>query len=104
MALCAPRPLFNYSARKDDIFPSWWAVYVGLKQVAEVYRLLGAADCFSWLDGEGGHDFPPQAREQAYFGSSRLFQLAGRCEGGHDFPPQAREQAYLWLDKWLVND
>jgi len=73
MALCAPRPLFNYSAKKDKIFPSWWAVDEGLKQVAEIYRILGAEDRFMRVDGEGGHDFPPEVRQQAY----------------------------KWLDKWL---
>ncbi len=66
MALCAPRPLFNYSARKDHIFPSWWAVDEGLKQVAKLYEVLGASDAFERVDGEGDHDFPPEVRERAY--------------------------------------
>jgi len=73
MALCAPRPLFNYSAREDHIFPSWWAVDEGLKQVAGLYEILGAAEVFERVDGEGDHDFPPGVRERAY----------------------------LWLDRWL---
>ena len=73
MALCAPRPLFNYSAREDHIFRSWWAVDEGLKQVARLYRILGAPEAFERVDGEGDHDFPPEVRERAYD----------------------------WLDKWL---
>ena len=85
MALCAPRPLFNYSGKKDAIyFPSyanpdndfteWWqTVDMALDQVSRIYEILGKADHFVRIDGEGGHDFPPDVREKAY----------------------------CWLDKWL---
>lgn len=85
MALCAPRPLFNYSGKKDKIyFPSnvhpgsgfteWWqTVDAALDQVSQVYEFLGKRDHFVRVDGEGGHDFPPDVRENAY----------------------------RWLDKWL---
>jgi len=66
MALCAPRHLFNYSAKKDHIFPSWAAVDTALNQVADLYRLLGVSTAFERVDGEGDHDFPPEVREQAY--------------------------------------
>jgi len=66
MALCAPRPLFNYSAREDPIFPSWSAVDTALTQVEELYEVLGAKSAFKRVDGEGDHDFPPAVREQAY--------------------------------------
>jgi hypothetical protein len=66
MALCAPRPLFNYSAKKDHTFPSWSAVDAALDQVAELYELLGASGSFERVDGEGEHDFPPEVRERAY--------------------------------------
>jgi len=66
MALCAPRPLFNYSAREDHIFPSWSAVDAALTQVEELYEVLGAKQAFRRVDGEGDHDFPRAVREQAY--------------------------------------
>lgn len=66
MALCAPRPLFNYSAREDHIFPSWPAVDAALTQVEELYEVLDAKQDFLRVDGEGDHDFPPDVREQAY--------------------------------------
>lgn len=74
MALAAPRPLFNYSARQDHIFPSWAAIDEGLRQVGEVYEILGAGSAFERIDGEGDHDFPDDVREAAY----------------------------EWLDRWLV--
>jgi hypothetical protein len=73
MALCAPRPLFNYSARKDHIFPDFWATDAGLKQVRRLYQAIGASERFEVVIGEGDHDFPDEIREQAY----------------------------RWLDKWL---
>lgn len=85
MALAAPRPLFNYSAKKDTIycpqlnpsengFVSWWqAVDDALNQVSKVYEISGAADNFVRVEGDGGHNFPPDVREKAY----------------------------AWLDKWL---
>jgi len=66
MALCAPRPLFNYSAREDHIFPSWKAVDAALNQVNALYELLGAEGAFERLDGEGDHDFPLEIRQRAY--------------------------------------
>jgi dienelactone hydrolase len=77
MALCAPRPLFNYSARQDHIFPSWPTIDAALRQVEEVYRVLGAApEAFLREDGEGDHDFPPDVRKRVY----------------------------RWLDRWLSLD
>ena len=76
MALCAPRPLFNYSARKDNIFPDFWAVDAPLRQVARLYRALGAQDRFERVFGDGDHDFPPDVRQKAY----------------------------LWLDRWLIKN
>ena len=76
MALCAPRPLFNYSARKDHIFPDFWAVDAPLRQVARLYRILGAEECFERVFGDGDHDFPTDVRQKAY----------------------------LWLDRWLMKN
>jgi dienelactone hydrolase len=85
MALCAPRPLFNYSAKDDAIychpsgqkgvnFSEWWKIVnEALNQVSKVYEISGVADRFVRVEGVGGHDFPPDVREKAY----------------------------RWLDKWL---
>ncbi|OFX29162.1 MAG: hypothetical protein A2W90_13445 [Bacteroidetes bacterium GWF2_42_66] len=85
MALCAPRPLFNYSGKKDAIysmasaqkdngFAEWWkTVDEALNQVSRIYEISGAANHFVRIDGEGGHDFPPDVKDEAY----------------------------RWLDKWL---
>lgn len=78
MALCAPRPLFNYSAKKDAVycpssvqmdndFDKWWhTVDEALNQISQVYELLGVAENFVRAEGDGGHDFPPDVREKAY--------------------------------------
>ncbi len=78
MSLCAPRPLFNYSARQDAIYypvsvqkdnnyHEWWkTVDEALNQVSEVYNVLDAADNFVRVERDGGHDFPPDVREAAY--------------------------------------
>ncbi len=66
MALVAPRPLFNYSARQDEIFPDSDAIEAAGAQVGGVYRLLGAESNFVFRVGEGPHDFPVPVREQAY--------------------------------------
>jgi len=66
MALVAPRPLFNYSARHDEIFPDAEAIEAAGAQVAGVYQLLGAAQNFVFLMQDGPHGFPPAVREQAY--------------------------------------
>lgn len=78
MALCAPRPLFNYSAKQDAIFNlyspqegkgyiQWWqTVDKALNQVSRVYQILGAENNFVRVAKDGGHDFPPDVREAAY--------------------------------------
>ncbi len=66
MALVAPRPLFNYSASQDEIFPDSDAIEAAGAQVGSVYRLLGAESNFVFQVGKGPHDFPVPVREQAY--------------------------------------
>lgn len=85
MALSAPRPFFNYSAREDAIYhpevaqqgqgfaPWWQTIDKALSQVSAVYDVLGKRDHFVRVETDGGHDFP------------------------HD----VREKAYRWLDSWL---
>ena len=85
MALCAPKPLFNYSAKQDDIYcpkatrkegsfaPWWQTVDESLKQIERLYEILGARDRFVRIEDDGGHDFPKYVRDNAY----------------------------QWLDKWL---
>ena len=86
MALCAPRPLFNYSAKNDEIyypsstrnngdFGKWnQTVDMALNQVSKVYEILGVPDRF----------------------------ICVQDDGGHDFPLEVRKDAYRWLDKWLA--
>ncbi len=66
MALAAPRPLFNYSARQDEIFPDIEAIEAAGAQVGEVYRLLGAENNFVFRVGDGPHNFPEAVRDEAY--------------------------------------
>ncbi len=77
MALCAPRPFFNYSARKDAVychssdgnpdFENWWkTVDSALNQVAGVYTIFGETAGFVRAETDGGHDFPAEIRKQAY--------------------------------------
>jgi len=66
MALAAPRPLFNYSPRQDEIFPDIEAIEAAGAQVGEVYRLLGAENNFVFRVGDGPHNFPEAVRDEAY--------------------------------------
>jgi hypothetical protein len=78
MALCAPRPFFNYSAKRDAIyepssgqeegnFEDWWqSVDEALSQVARVYEIFGKSDHLIREESDGGHDFPEDIREKAY--------------------------------------
>lgn len=78
MALCAPRPFFNYSAKQDAVynlyspqegngFIQWWqTVDEALNQVSRVYQIMGAENNFVRVAKDGGHDFPPDVREAAY--------------------------------------
>ncbi|MFH0758105.1 MAG: alpha/beta hydrolase family protein [Bacteroidota bacterium] len=78
MALCAPRPFFNYSAKRDSIydpssgdeegdFDDWWqTVDEALNQVAKVYEIYGKPDNLIREVSDGGHDFPEEIREKAY--------------------------------------
>ncbi len=66
LAMCAPRPFFNYSARQDHIFPDFQAIEGPLAQVAALYGVLGAPGNFVCEYGDGDHDFPPAVRERAF--------------------------------------
>lgn len=78
MALCAPRPLFNYSAKKDTIyysnsvrkegsFDAWWqTVDKAVKQIERLYDIHGKRDHFVRVEDDGGHDFPKYVRDKAY--------------------------------------
>lgn len=86
MALCAPRHLYNYSAKKDKVyypsttrnkgdFGKWnQTVDKALNQVSKVYEILGVPDRF----------------------------ICKQDDGGHDFPLDVRNDAYGWFDKWLA--
>jgi dienelactone hydrolase len=87
MALCAPRPFFNYSGRKDanyykpavkgdEDFTQWWhTVDQALSQVARIYEILGAKENFVRVETDGGHDFPPDVRERAYCWFDKLLGM-----------------------------
>ncbi len=78
MALCAPRPFFNYSAKQDAVyypssgneegnFDEWWQTNdMALNQVSKVYEIYGKSDNFRREETDGGHDFPDDIREKAY--------------------------------------
>ncbi|RIH64465.1 hypothetical protein D1164_13980 [Mariniphaga sediminis] len=77
MALCAPRPFFNYSARKDAVychssdgnpdFDDWWQTMdKALNQVNGVYDIFGKTNNFIRAETNGDHDFPAEIRKQAY--------------------------------------
>lgn len=66
MALACPRPLFNWSAQHDDIFPHWEPIGRALDTVYRLYRDMGASDRFTSLLGSGPHSFPRAIRHMAY--------------------------------------
>lgn len=65
-ALVAPRPMFAWCAREDEIFPHWPAVAAGMAELARLYGVIGHPERLEFLPGGGGHDFPPPARQAAY--------------------------------------
>ncbi len=73
LSLIAPRPFFNSAALDVGIFPRTENMPWVNVEVKQVYGLHGAADAYD----------------------SYVFK------GGHQFPPEARDQAYTFLDKWL---
>lgn len=66
VASIAPRAFLHYSADKDYAFPNAADVSDAAKQIREVYGFYGAADALESVWGEGPHDFPDSARENAY--------------------------------------
>ncbi|SCL26733.1 Alpha/beta hydrolase family protein [Micromonospora rhizosphaerae] len=65
-ALVAPRPMFAWCAKQDDIFPHWPAIAAGVAELARLYGVLGHPENLEFVLGDGGHDFPPPARQAAY--------------------------------------
>lgn len=65
IAALAPRPFLACAAKKDDDFD-----YTGVEEVIRaarpVYRLYGSEGKVEAFYPEGGHGFPPEARERAY--------------------------------------
>jgi hypothetical protein len=62
MALIAPRPFLILGGDSADGAASWPFV----KEVREVYALLGARDRIGLYNHKSGHAFPEQARQLAY--------------------------------------
>ncbi|MCK4967289.1 hypothetical protein KAS50_09660, partial [bacterium] len=86
--ICAPRPFFNYSARKDAVyykpavkgdkdFAKWWqTVDEALSQVSRIYEILSASENFVRVETDGGHDFPQDVREKAYRWFDKLLGMS----------------------------
>jgi len=66
MALVAPRPLMNWFAQNDAIFPNWQAAAVASKDINHVYQWLDHQDRYVSLLGNEGHDFPEPIRTLSY--------------------------------------
>jgi dienelactone hydrolase len=77
MALVAPRPVFNYTAGRDGLFPDVETIREASTQIGEVYQLLGAEERFRFLIADGPHDFPPAVREQAYGWLDKFLRSVG---------------------------
>jgi hypothetical protein len=66
LSLIAPRAIFNWSAKADEIFTNWNGVVAIEKRLKEVYRLYGAEENMRFILGDGTHDFPDDIRRKAY--------------------------------------
>lgn len=67
MAMVAPKPLFNYSADADAIFPDAANIAEAGRQVGEVYRLFTVPeDRYVFILGHGPHEFPETIRNRSY--------------------------------------
>jgi len=65
IASLAPRPFFSSSPIRDMNF-SIEGVRKGISRVKQVYRFMGAPGNVVLSCPDAGHDFPPEAREEAY--------------------------------------
>lgn len=66
MALMAPRPLFNWFAQNDTIFPNWQAASFASLDIHRLYQWLDSAECYKSLLGNEGHNFPEPIRSISY--------------------------------------
>lgn len=65
VAAVAPRPFFSYSPLGDTNF-DYRGVRKAIPRAREVYDLFGAGQHLQVRYADGGHDFPPSARREAY--------------------------------------
>jgi hypothetical protein len=65
VAALAPRPFFSNSPLRDDNFDVG-GVKKAIAEARKVYGLLGAEDQLQVRHPDCGHDFPPEARREAY--------------------------------------
>lgn len=72
LAAIAPRPLFIHAPLGDKNFHAG-SVRRCLAAAQSVYRLYGAEDRIQAIYPAGGHDFPPEARAEAYRFIARAF-------------------------------
>lgn len=82
-AALAPRAFFSNSPLHDDNFDVR-GVKKAEPKVREVYALLGAADRLQIIHPDCTHDFPPEARREAYRFIDRAF---GEEKGGKRINP-----------------
>ncbi|KOP65401.1 hypothetical protein AMS62_09135 [Bacillus sp. FJAT-18019] len=66
MALMAPRPLFNWFAQNDAIFPNWQAASYASLDIYGLYQWLGYEEQYTSLMGNEGHNFPDPIRNISY--------------------------------------
>lgn len=66
MALMAPRPLLNWFAQNDTIFPNWQAASFASQDIHRLYQLLGHEERYMSLLGNAAHDFPKHIRVVSY--------------------------------------
>jgi hypothetical protein len=67
LALIAPRPLRLSTSDEDFVFPNGgWSARRALARLEPVYELLGARENLSSFFFSGGHNFAPEASENAY--------------------------------------
>ncbi|MFM8397576.1 MAG: alpha/beta hydrolase, partial [Pirellula sp.] len=70
----APRAFFTSSPVRDDNFEVS-GVRDTMEQATRIYRLHSAQDKLQAIYPESAHDFPPEAREQAYRFIDRILNL-----------------------------
>ena len=74
-ALIAPRPFFNWSTLDDKIFPNTAPLAEVYRQLESLYTLYNMERKFRGELAPGEHQFPEEAREQAYAWIDQQFNI-----------------------------